>query len=156
MIIRFLCNTDAEGSIYLSWIYELNLWAIVLSILIIPRIQRWGAKHAVLLLMKLSALRPYHTMTAGRGGAETTRHEIRGGKNWLAIFICAKLNKRRLLPSSSYYHRVEEEGRAVYNDVGVEWKSVFFFRAKILYCRVREHEGERDQRGFQEWKIRGL
>lgn len=49
--------------------------------LVIPWMQCWGAKHAVLLLMKLSAFHHNHTMTAGRGGAGTTCHEIRGGKN---------------------------------------------------------------------------
>ena len=126
--------------------------------LVIPRIQRWGAKHAVLLLMKLSALRPYHTMTAGRGGAGTTRHEIRGGKNWLAIFICAKLNKRRLLPSSAYYQGVGSEW-----SVGVLLTKcfcifffVFFFfffliRGWDFFCWVREDVDEGRKGGFRDW-----
>lgn len=117
--------------------------------LVIPWIQCWGAKHAVLLLMKLSALRHNHTMTAGRGGAGTTCHEIRGGKNWLAIFICAKLNKRRLLPYSAYHHGVgEEEGTQCWWRWGGMGKRSF--RAQGFYCLVREDVGVGEQRGTGE------
>lgn len=85
---------------------------------------------------------PNHTMTAGRGGAGTTRHEIRGGKNWLAIFICAQLNKREaaaLLCILSQGGREGGAGKVESMEPG--WDGKRYYRAGGIYCLVQVQRG---------------
>lgn len=104
-------------------------------------------------------------MTAGRGGAGTTRHEIRGGKNWLAIFICAQLNKREaaaLLCILSQGGRGGGAGKVESMEPG--WDGKWYYRAGGIYClvqrgcgRVGEQRGSQDTGTWEKrdvWKVR--